>query len=475
MNAPLYFDDFVNRDSQYEIAWGSGYRLAESELSHQLGEALSARQLDLLDIAMAAYAADRLNRRRPHRARGDHWHRQLEVKIAVRDLAFWTSAQTQEALYRLLHWLTDDEWKVEFVSGRWLFRSDVGQLTLFRRDLRKPVQVRLFSGGLDSFAGAARDLEQSEGDLVLVSASTSTHMAALQRKTAALLSPLTVTGEPPRLIQIGAGLRASTARQVVGAREAPERTQRTRGLVFLAFGAIGAMVADVDELRVYENGVGAMNLPLTEAQFGAHNTRAMRPETLLYASELFSLLHDEPFVVVNPSFTLTKSRLCEELPAEVRAALNATVSCDTGLVHRTNSTHLCGECTSCLLRRQTLHAAGLSALDQSELSEYRLDVLDVLDPADKHVRNLHYMLDQAARIDLALSEPDPSRALLRSFPDLRTIHRALGQQGLTDATGLTRRLLSTYVDEWRAFPHPLVQRYLQTPVHGFNDPWQAAA
>lgn len=445
--------------SGYSINWGSGYRLRESAFSSELGAGLTALQLDLLDIAMAVHAQDRLVKRPAA------WHRSLGPRIAVREPDFWREPQIFGTLTQLLHWLTDDTWELEFLGGRDPFRSDVGQMTLFRRDLRDRVRVGLFSGGLDSFAGAARDIRDFDGDLVLVALTGNSQLTSLQRQAASALAPLTVDARPPRLVQARANLTKEMVREITGKREAPESSQRTRAFLFLAAGAVGALAAGVHELRVYENGIGALSLPLTEAQLGAHNTRAMRPETLRLAASLFSFVSvadgGQRFEVVNPSFLLTKARLCETLPTEMVQTIALTVSCDTGLTSRTSS-RWCGVCTSCLLRRQGLRAAGLVAADEFESDRYRVDIFDHGNIAgDKP--EFRDMLDQASRVDAALRDSDSDRALMRAFPDLRTVLPALSAQGYADPRAITRRLLAAYVDEWRLFGHSLVERYLDAP------------
>ncbi|PTL58602.1 7-cyano-7-deazaguanine synthase [Paraconexibacter algicola] len=441
------------------VDWESGFRLDDQQIAFGLGRALSPRLSDLLDIAMSAYVTDRLRPRRPPGSRGsEDWSRELPVRIAVRDEAFWRQADVAEALRDLLEWLTDDVWGFEFLGGRRQHRFAESQDPLFGMDPIPNARFGLYSGGLDSYAGAASDAAEADRELVLVSATTSKPMGAMQQRTLAALkasSPASI-----RALQVPVALRGEAIARLAGRRDAPEASQRTRGLVFLVLGAVSAATAGGRELRVYENGVGAMNLPLTEAQYGSHNTRAMRPETLVKASGLMSLVLEDAFDIVNPSFTKTKAQMCALLQGVVRNGIRTTVSCDTGLTHRASKVHLCGTCTSCLLRRQALRAGGLADEDDAEASLYRTDVREVAAGSDKRALRLHYMLNQAAQMDRALREPTPVDALVRAFPDLRRIHDALLAQGYHDPVGLTQGLLTTYVEEWARFEHPLTVRYL---------------
>jgi 7-cyano-7-deazaguanine synthase in queuosine biosynthesis len=61
--------------------------------------------------------------------------------------------------------------------------------------------------------------------------------------------------------------------------------------------------------------------------------------------------------------TATKAQLIRKAPPAADRALAATVSCDTGFSARVPHHAPCGTCTSCILRRQALHAAGKAYLD----------------------------------------------------------------------------------------------------------------
>ena len=445
------------------VDWESGFRLDDHRIAFGLGATVSPRLSDLLDIAVAAYVTDRLRPRRAPRARGsDDWSRGLPVRVAVRDAAFWRRGEVGDVLVDLLEWLTDDAWEVELLDHREQHRFAEVQEPLFGLDHDPGTRFGLYSGGLDSFAGAAHDLTENDAPLTLVTAATSPALAAMQRRTVDALRALRPTGI--RLLQVPVGVRAATIERLTGRREAPEPSQRTRGLVFIALGAVSAATAGASELRVYENGVGAMNLPLTEAQYGSQNTRAMRPETLAKASRLMSLILEREFAIANPSFATTKAEMCARLPEALATQAEVTVSCDTGLTHRATRVPLCGTCTSCLLRRQALRSGGLAGVDDGERPRYRVDVREVSDVGDERLRRLHYMLNQAAQMDRALKAPTPRVALLNDFPELARIWNALGDQGYRDPVALTERLFARYAAEWAAFDHPLAARYLSQPI-----------
>jgi hypothetical protein len=237
-----------------------------------------------------------------------------------------------------------------------------------------------------------------------------------------------------------------------------ETTQRTRGFVFLALGLVAAMNGGGDVLTVYENGVGALNLPQGEAQLGSMATRAMHPKTLALMQRLASEVAGREMQIRNPALWATKAQMCGRAPGWAHGAIARSESCDTSLTKRTpeRAVHpLCGSCTSCLLRRQSLLAGGLGSVDAAELTRYATDVL-AADADPRRTMQLRDMLTQAWTIRRALSDPDPWSALFASFPSLLDAAAHLPR----DAPERLTELLRVYVNDWQAIAAPLIARYL---------------
>jgi 7-cyano-7-deazaguanine synthase in queuosine biosynthesis len=417
----------------------------------RLGSVLTAdvtpRMADLIDIALAAYVVDRSQRRPGARqtAAGRTWGRAISVRLGVRDVDFWM--ERRNALSDLLHWLTDDEWNLDFAS------STVAPLDIeVARRLPLPLDgagsVALFSGGLDSLAGALIAFDSGRRPLLL-SIETNSRMGATQRSLRRLLRE-----HWPDAVS------SSTLVELHGA-EASEPSQRARAFLFLALAGAAATACDLEVVEVYENGIGAIGLPYLATQEGAHTTKAMHPHTLCRFAALVTSVAGRPVRYVNPSLWSTKAELCRFVAPGQRHLIPVSESCDTAFSYRGDVVYRCGTCTSCLLRRQALWAAGLEELDARQ--PVRTDVTALgCDAARPATGSLLAMLDQAERLDAALSEGEPWAALTSQFPDLTEVARSPIEQQAC----LT--LYRTYVDEWRCFPSPLVDRYLArrpTPIH----------
>jgi hypothetical protein len=398
-------------------------------VSDHFADGLPAEAADLFEIAARVYAIDRLVRRPSERAAtaGVSWARSLWARLPVRDPALWT-AHTD-----LLAWLTDDTWRLEFSQ----LPDGAGPLDKSQRSLFDLVPEGatpvLFSGGLDSAAGLAAHLTGS--DAVAVSVATNGLMRHVQQGVLGCLRDVS----PNKCMSMSYRVSAGGG--------SVEASQRSRGLLFLSAGTATAWALHQDHFQVCENGIGAINLPYLRSQFGSQATRSMHPRTLLLMERLAKAVSARPFRIDAPALTATKAQLIVRAPAAARVALASTVSCDTGFSARLPDHPPCGTCTSCLLRRQALHAAGRADLDAQ--APYRCRTPD---------RGFEWqaMRWQVTRLEECLGQPDPWTGLVREFPEI------LDTAPLATADIVS--LYRSYVQEWEG----LEGTSLVTGQHGLR-------
>jgi len=384
---------------------------------HRLACELPAISADLIEVAATVYAVDRLVPRPATRdmSAGLSWARELRLGIPVREPQLWSAHARQ--LTELLAWLTDDTWSLEFfqfAGGTGLL--DEPQAFLFHT-IPQGAAPALFSGGLDSAAGLAAHLVH--GDAAAVSVDTNNWMQHVQQRVARQLSTASQHTCVPLRYRVSLHGRSA------------ESSQRSRGLLFLAAGIATAWALRQDRLRVFENGIGAINLPYLRSRFGSQATRAMHPRTLLLAQDLAAAISHRPFRIDAPTLTATKAHLIRSVPAAADPALALTVSCDTGFSARVLRHAPCGVCTSCLLRRQALHAAGKAVLDAE--AGYGTS-------SPEGSFTLQAMLWQVTRLRTCLTRPDPWQALVSEFPEILDT----APLAPTEVINLYR----SYVQEW---------------------------
>jgi hypothetical protein len=170
-----------------------------------------------------------------------------------------------------------------------------------------------------------------------------------------------------------------------------EDTTRTRSFLFLAMGACMASAVATRTgqkrplLYVPENGLIALNPPLTPRRLGAFSTRTAHPEFLRGIQTVFDSVGIAA-EIKNDYAARTKGEMlknCGE-PVKLKALAFQTVSC--GRWKRKNQQ--CGHCVPCLIRRAAFHHGGLreppDAYRQGDLravlsnERHRADLLSVM-------------------------------------------------------------------------------------------------
>jgi hypothetical protein len=218
-------------------------------------------------------------------------------------------------------------------------------------------------------------------------------------------------------------------------------------------------MAGVNEVEIYENGIGAINLPFSNAQLGSQNSRATHPIALKKIEQFLTVLLEQDFSLRLPYLYSTKGQVCRELRRSRLADLAVqSISCDS-FSFRSSGPEQCGICTSCILRRQALWTAGFR--EDLEKGRYRQDIF-VTEPDYREPKlalrlaPLWDMLSQVERIDEALVSSDPWSGLTIDFPDLFEIPEVLGEQMTLPARKGIRQRLATlyreYCNEWHRLP-----------------------
>lgn len=424
----------------------------DSQIAELLGRTVPPKVADLVEVAEAVQFVDRMNRRPGWLSAGESWSRELRLVIGVRQPERWRRAVVVEQLIELLTWLTDDVWDIEFTlrSGQARLSERLQFLFPFPFE-RNPSSIALYSGGLDSFAGLVLDVASGTNPL-LVSVVSNSRQDAAQSKTVAALQA--ASGATLHRVAIPSNLQGLAGL---------EPTHRTRPVGFLTMAACIASMMDIRTIRVYENGVGAINLPCSRAQIGAQATKSMHPGTLNRAERLLSLILEHPIRIINPNQYRTKGEMCGKLPHGLLPAIRDAPSCDTAYAHRATKIPNCGHCTSCLLRRQALYSAGLE--DYDNVSQYRTDALSVDFCGDGNTEALQAMLAQTARMDAALRSNNPWPRLVQEFPEILDAEEALTSNH-TQLEEVRRELMHMYrryVAEWSRFPIRMAGVYLGLP------------
>lgn len=269
------------------------------------------------------------------------WQREFALRIPVLEPARWTDRAVYKALRDAASFLTGDDWSFEFIQR-------TGETPRPPQDCLQfsitTDAVMAFSDGMDSRAVAGLTATASGRKLVRVRVGSK------------------AGGRP------GPGELLPFAAVPYNVKASGETSARSRGFKFALISGIAAYLAEASEIILPESGQGIFGpaLVTSSAQaypdFRSHPLFTMRMERFLVA------LLKRPIRFVFPRIWSTKGetlRAYAALPGsddwqETRSCWQNARHCslDGKLVQ-------CGVCAACMLRRMSIHAAGLTDDDSS--------------------------------------------------------------------------------------------------------------
>lgn len=321
--------------------------------------------IDLLEVAAYVYCADQRLLRGSDKLTnfGESWRRSLRFSIPVRRPEIWQNLDINEILVDTLGFLSDDSYQFDFRKAAAPFQPK----ELYFPDLidasDEHDEVALFSGGIDSFAGAVNDIVTLGKSVTLVGHYSSTKVRNVQ---ANLIEELKRRGCDQRVSYIPVWVCNEDVR-------AREFTQRTRSFLFACLGLVVAHMSGKDRFSFYENGVVSINPPLAGDVVGGRATRTTHPKVLRGLERLFSTLLDRQIEIQTPLQWLTKKEVTRKIEeAGLADMLGRTVSCTRPRIWTDKQKH-CGVCSQCIDRRFAVLAAGMG--DHEPAGNYMRDLL----------------------------------------------------------------------------------------------------
>ena len=345
---------FDGTDSNFHL----DLQTIEDALDHKIHPVI----MDLYRIASAVYASD-LQLRRASGAT-----RNFNILISVSDKGKW-EAQKQH-LESMLRFLSGDSFNFHFVQGQF-----PKQEFLFK-DLEQGKAISLFSGGLDSFSGVKWLIDNEYSPVIISHGSANNTTTSVQntlygelRKIIPNLEITQVKARPRRTNTDNPNFKAK------------ELTQKTRSFLFLALGSLFALENGIKEIFLSENGILALNIPITVSRIFT-NTKTAHPRYVRDFNMLISNLFPNSICVKNPFDHMTKGETISILKdADYINLIKETITCSKSFLLQINSNTTaknCGTCIPCILRRASIHHANLWDYDV----QYAYDILDCFDSID---------------------------------------------------------------------------------------------
>ncbi|MBX3150297.1 7-cyano-7-deazaguanine synthase [Candidatus Obscuribacterales bacterium] len=393
-------DTSLGTKADLVLSPGANMRFDVDEIVDQFGSLTSLEQ-DLLTLAVSVFSCD-LGFAREER---ENFVRAIDLTVPV--VNYQGFERLKPSLIYILWTLTHDSWKLTFVQAQ-------GEPEGKAKWPEKSGRTLLFSGGLDSFAGAA-DFLNNPGPEKLLLASHLTANRVTRESQDSLFEYLTKKYGSLNRVRLKTRLQ-NTDKFSFPTDDNREETQRARSFLFLALGAIASRRSGFSEIvALAENGQMAIHLPLTAARIGGFSTHTAHPNFISLSEKYFSELMQFKFTITNPYLYATKAEVVKGLVANHADGIPLSSSCWRGVRVTDAKIRHCGQCVPCLVRRISLEANGL------ELPEFARDLLreDVskLRADDDGKRNLVDLAEFAYRFT---HESDAQ--ILDSYADLVSPH-----------------------------------------------------
>lgn len=364
--------------------------------------------IDLLVVATHVQIADtRLSRKSESQ---DSWTREIRLVVPVADPGLWDSVAG--VLIKTLNFLTGDLWTVEFRKKPGSAKDLIPKGTLSLVGAASFDDVSLFSGGLDSLIGAIDTIEHGGTPLLVSHAgdgSTSESQVNCEQK----LREAYPKNDFYRL-RLWMDLKNLS---VAGSEH--ETTTRGRSFLFFATGIFAGTGLEKDfVLRVPENGLIALNVPLDPLRLGSHSTRTTHPYYIAKWNELLKGL-GMVVSVENPYWNKTKGEMAAECANKelLKATASLSSSCSSltkGRWQGRSPKLHCGHCLPCLIRRAALHKGLGAGVDSTGYSIPNLakKPLDSTEAEGIQIRSFQFALHRLK------NKPKLARAMLHSSGSL---------------------------------------------------------
>lgn len=290
--------------------------------------------LDTMIVAAAIEFGDRVVKRPPL-----GWARRISLRIPVHDPQRWKAPEVFDSLLDAIGFLTGDFWNITFVKR---VTSAPAPSSAYLDFESKSQAVLPYSDGMDSRAvGGILGSQFGQG---LVRVRIGSKQSAEPKKG----------GKRQAFANVPYQLKTDTA--------AKETSARNRGFKFAVISAIAAYLTRAPEVVVSESGQGAIGPALITVGHAYPDYRN-HPLFMKRMERFVTALFEQPIRYIFPRLWYTKAEtLREYLTLDASGTWEATRSCWRSSQWSSfgGRRRQCGVCAACMLRRLSVHAAGLA-------------------------------------------------------------------------------------------------------------------
>ncbi|RAP34403.1 hypothetical protein B1207_15810 [Legionella quinlivanii] len=431
-NEQLSFLDFLTGKKSLRFGIGSTIKQLD-----RLNIYPSEVALDLLILAIMVQAADvRLNRIQSSQ---DAWTREIHLIVPVSDIELWQKCKS--LLKIMLRFLTGDLWEIDFRMRPEGFESLIKEKSYLPYDYDG---LSLFSGGLDSLIGAIDALESGITPLFISHAGEGA-VSSPQRAVFEKLINRYPQSKINRLRFPSAHFPKNLFSDIKS-----ENSTRGRSFLFFALGVFaGSGLKKTFDLRIPENGLIALNVPLDPTRLGSLSTRTTHSYYIHRWNELLQILNI-PGKMFNPYWDKTKGEMTENCSNQdfLKSIVHLSVSCAHPSASRYRNGgiyHHCGHCVPCIIRRAALNHAWQLGEDTTSYSPPDIfeKTLDSRKAEGIQIRAFQYALinlnNKPGYLPMLIHKPGPLLEDIAILNDLMHVYK----RGMKEVENLLQGVVTT--------------------------------
>lgn len=307
---------------------------------------IDSKIFDLVEIMSHVYFTDIFTKRSKKN--------KLDIPVPVINLIFW--AEKKSEIEKLLNWVSEEQFNITFIQ-----RADNLSDQYNCLPLQSFNKTSLFSGGLDSLAGAFYNYNSGSNDDYLGFVNKNEE-GTKQRKIATFYREVFKSSNEIIIMDKPSGNKE-------------HYIQSTRSLLYLALAIFKSHVNGSNEAKLFENGVLSLNPELSNR----YTTKTTHPKTIYMFNKI---LHDinQNLIIKTPFVFKTKGEILNVMDLNFKSQIKDTFTCGQSRTHpeRTHKGQ-CGVCIPCLLRKISLSAFDNEEFDSKYQYDYNCKLKDIPD------------------------------------------------------------------------------------------------
>lgn len=313
---------------------------------------------DLYIIALTVFAIDK---RFPRQNSSDRWTREFNVSIPVVNASKWNRMINEWE--KVLRFLSGDIWNISFRENTYRYYKNTTK-TPHPQVKNQYECLCLFSGGLDSFCGAIKLLEEGKS-VCFIGYKEYPKLAKRQEELFDILIR-NYPNIPKKIIKFTATPLAPFSDHEIYSMG--ENTSRSRSLLFICGAlSIANLLGDNIPLFIPENGFIGLNLPLTSSRKGSCSTRTTHPYFINGLQNILSAVGINNKINNFYAFS-SKTDVVNSVKdtSALMEGVERTISCSHPCLPRWSKNGSreyplnCGYCYPCLIRKSSVRHLNLS-------------------------------------------------------------------------------------------------------------------